>query len=421
MRLKNLTQTQINCYNDPHRFIVTPAGRRSRKTLIFKRKVFNAALEKSNHRYFHGAPTRQQAKDIFWKDLKRDTKLFRSKAPNETELYVTLMNGTEIHIIGLDKPERIEGQPWNGCHITEFPNIKDGAWEGNIRPALADTKGFAYLDGVPEGRNHYYNIALYACDQALPKTVPISGAFYVSKEDPEWCYYSWFSSDVLDAAEMAALKRQMDEKTYRQECEGSFESFEGLAYYTFGQHNLALIKYQPNKLVSIGMDFNVDPMTCVIGHIEADSFYQFGERYLKNSNTYEMVQNLFETFNPKQIEIYPDSTGKARESNATESDIAILKRAGLTIKAHSSNPYVKDRVNAVNSFCMDRDVNTRYRVNPETCPKTINDFNVVERLDDGRLNVKQEERGLKHISDGLGYLVSYNWPVKKLETYTIKH
>jgi len=413
--LNNLTQRQIDYLGDKHRFIILPAGRRSRKTLLSKRKILIAAMRYPDTKYFHGSPTRQQSKDIFWKDLKRNTKLFWGKVPNESELYVTLWNGSEIHVVGLDKAERIEGQEWHGCHITEIGNVKETVWQENVRPVLSDTKGFAYLDGVPEGRNHYYNMALYATDGALPETRPIQGAYYVSKSDPEWCYYSWFSSDVLDAAEIAAVKRQLDERTYRQEYEGSYESFEGLAYYTFGQHNLDLVTYNPNRLVSVGMDFNVDPMSCTLGHIVGDSYYQFGERYLQNSNTYEMRDNLLETFKPHQVEIYPDSTGKARESNATESDLAILKKAGFTIKAKRQNPYVKDRVNAVNSLIKDLNGKTRYKVNPETCPKTINDFNRVERLEDGRLNNKQEEQGLKHITDALGYLINFNWAVVNKE------
>jgi len=194
-QLRNLTQRQIDFYNDKHRFVILPAGRRSRKTLISKRKILLAALQNSDHKYFHGAPTRQQAKQIFWKDLLHYTSYFRSKPPNNTELYVTLHNGSEIHVIGLDRPERVEGQVWHGCHITEMGNIKDGAWEENIRPVLSDTKGFAILDGVPEGRNHYYDKALYASGGALPTTLPIKGAFAENPEDREWAYFTWFSAD----------------------------------------------------------------------------------------------------------------------------------------------------------------------------------------------------------------------------------
>jgi hypothetical protein len=60
----------------------------------------------------------------------------------------------------------------------------------------------------------------------------------------------------------------------------------------------------------------------------------------------------------------------------------------------------------------------RYFANPETCPKTINDLNRVERLPDGRENKKQEEQGLVHISSALGYLINFNFPVLKQEIST---
>jgi len=408
--LNNLTQCQVSLFHDPARFIIIPAGRRSRKTLICKRKVLIDAVKNQEHRYFHGAPTRQQAKDIFWKDLKNYTKAFWGKQPNETALFVSLMNGSEIHVIGLDKPERIEGQPWNGCHITEIGNIKESAWPENIRPLLSDTNGFALLDGVPEGRNHYYDMALRACGGVIPETRPVHGAYATSEEDPEWCYYSWFSSDVLSPGEIASARRDLDARTYRQEYEGAFESYEGLAYVEFGEHNFDMITRDDNKQVSIGMDFNIDPMTATLGHIVGDSYHQFGEIYSSNSNTFEMRDHLLELYQPHEVVIYPDSTGKHENSNATVSDIAILKKAGFKIVARNSNPFVIDRVNAVNSLLKKRD-KVRYKVNPETCPKTKNDLNKVERLADGRLNKNQEKQGLKHITDALGYLINSNWPI----------
>jgi hypothetical protein len=412
MRLKNLTPIQADVLKDKHRFIVNPAGRRSRKTLIAKRKVLIHALRNTEHKYFHGAPTRQQAKGIFWKELKKYTKPFRTKSPNETELYVTLINGTEIHVVGLDKAERIEGQEWHGCHISEMGKVKPGVWDENISPILADTKGFAILDGVPEGRNHYYDLALYACEGALPEPVEIHGARHYNKTDKEWAYFTWFSSDVLDRKEIENQRRRLDPKTFRQEYEGSFESFEGLAYYTFGQHSLREVVQEPGRTICIGMDFNVDPMTATLGVIESDVYKQWGELYLPNSNTYEMCKEIKNYCkNNEEVIIFPDSTGKARESNATESDIAILRKSGFKVHARLSNPYVKDRVNSVNSLVMDKEKQTRYFVNPKTCPKTINDFNRRERLDDGRLNKEQEKLGIGHITDALGYLVHYNFPV----------
>lgn len=411
LKLKNLTPPQIDYYKDRHRFIVVTAGRRSRKSLIGGRKVLNDSIEYPDHRYFLSAPTHQQAKNIFWDRFLRDTRLFR-KDVSKSELIIKLMNNTELHIFGLDKPERMEGQPWHGGHITEFGNLKADAWDAHIRPALADTGGWAILDGVPEGRNHYYDRALYACDDAIPRTKPYYGAYHECKKDSEWAFYSWFSSDVLAPSEIDHARQQMDEKTFRQEYEGSFESYGGLAYYTFGAHNFSEVIRDFRKPISVGMDFNVNPMTAVLGTIRGDSYHQWGEIWLENSNTYEMVEKL-KTYSeyPEDIHIYPDSTGDARESNAAESDIAILKKAKFKIFANPQNPFIIDRVNAVNSILKDHGPKTRYYVNPQECPKTVNDFNRVIRTDDGKLDKKQEEKMIGHISAAVGYLIAYNWPV----------
>ena len=74
--------TQLAYSTSPHRFNVVPAGRRSGKTERFKRKLVQRALDvgtlrhDETPRFFAGAPTRDQAKRIFWADLKAMTKPF---------------------------------------------------------------------------------------------------------------------------------------------------------------------------------------------------------------------------------------------------------------------------------------------------------------------------------------------------------
>ena len=418
-KLINLTAIQKQyLFDRKHRFIILPAGRRSRKTLLGKHKVIcDYALEKPYQNFFLGAPTHDQAKNIFWKDLKRYTSYFRY-GKSETELKVILKNNTMIRVVGLDKAERLEGVEWHGCFITEMPNIKEHVWKENVRPMLSDTKGFALLDGVPEGLNFYHDMALRACDGVIPKTEPIKGAFHESREFSEWAYYRWFSSDVLDANEIKLAKLEYDERTFRQEYMGSFESYEGLAYWAFSKDNLKTIKYNKGEYVHIGMDFNVNPMTATFNHVRSNDIFQFGEAYLNNSNTYEMVNHIKELFQINLCLIYPDSTGKRSTSNATVSDIAILKQNGFKIIARNSNPPQKDRINAVNSKLRAGDGKAHYFIDSKNCQKTINDLNKVESLADGRLNKTQETSGLVHITDAQGYLIHYLFPIRKFEART---
>lgn len=416
----SLTPIQKQYFNDDHRFLVCSAGRRSRKTLIGSRKVLIAALENPGKRYFLGAPTRAQAKDIFWNGkvsgLQRVLPRPLISSESHSDLWVRLPNGAEIHVVGLDKPQRIEGQPWDGCLITEMADVKPDAWSMNIRPVLSDTLGFAILDGVPEGRNEYYKMAIWAAGGAIPTTKPLLGAYAENPDDPDWAFYSWFSADVLTAAEIEAVKRESDERSYRQEYEGSFEGEEGRAYYAFGLPNISLDEQINVAAIHthIGMDFNVDPMTAVLCEVEGDTVKQFDEVYLRHSNTYEMVKHLIENkgLNPPQCTIYPDSTGGAESSNATASDLKILKNAGFNVKAHPANPRQRDRLIAVNTRCRSMDGVIRLFIQRH-CAKTINDMNCVQVLPDGRIDKTQADTMLTHISDGLGYLIAYLFPIKR--------
>jgi hypothetical protein len=410
--MEGLTTIQRRYYHDTeHRFIVTCAGRRSRKTLIGDQKILydkdRGALDCPEHCYFLAAPTHQQAKKIFWERRKRDTKAF-CVGVNETDLEVRLLNGSIVRVVGLDKPERIEGQtypPVKGIHITEFADCKPNIWDKHIRPILADNNGFAIIDGVGEGRNHYYDLALIASGGKQPdKILPDVGW---SAENGDWSIYTWLSSDVIDDEELDSIKEHGDAITIEQEYGGWFTSMKGLAYYAFGQWNFANNLYDPDRIVHVGMDFNVNPMSAVLAHIDGENIEVFGEIKLENSNTFEMVAELSKRFDKHRTIIYPDSTGSARSSNATETDIQILTDAGFEIRAFGTNPLQKDRIACVNGYLKSASGRTRLTVSASECPWLINDLNKVQRLDDGRLDKSQEGQGLVHLTDALGYMVWY--------------
>jgi Terminase large subunit, T4likevirus-type, N-terminal len=148
---------QILYFNSTTRFTLAAAGRRSGKSEIAIRRLFRRALglpsDSSVKMFYIGAPTYDQVRLIYWDKLKALVPDWMIDGkPNETRLYLTMMNGATIRLIGLDKAERMEGGSILGIIIDEFGNVDAGAWENNIKPALADTGGFADLLGVPLSR-----------------------------------------------------------------------------------------------------------------------------------------------------------------------------------------------------------------------------------------------------------------------------
>jgi len=428
--LVNLTPIQRMMYSEPRRFIFVSSGRRSRKTLILKRKMLRYALRHPGESLFQGAPTLQQAKAIFWEDLKRQTKYIR-RAISESELWVELINGTRIHVAGLDKPQRIEGRPWNGFHITEAPDLKPKAWEENLLPLISDTDGFAWMDGVPNGRDAtYYPMCLDASGGVIPPIDDvIRGGIGTNPDRQDMVYYLWHSSTVLTPEQLAVFMSIMDARTFRQEFEGSFESAGGLAYWAFGKHNLdpSLVR-DPKKQVTVGMDFNVNPMTASLFHIDerARTAQQFGEIINPHSNTYEMVVDLkrelklkpYGDQDPGSVVIIPDFTGHSNRSSSIESDIGILRSAGFAVYS-VLNPDQRDRLTAHNSMMRAVDGRVGYTLNPQTCKQTVNDYGLVTTHDNGRIDKSKEKDGIGHVSDSVGYVLNYHFSIRRRLAGTI--
>ncbi|MCK4761968.1 MAG: hypothetical protein KAW12_07200 [Candidatus Aminicenantes bacterium] len=333
-KFPKLTPIQLKYFNDwDHRFQVISAGRRSGKSMIGKRKGLIFSLQHQHVRGFYAAPTHLQAKAIFWKQLKDETKYLRHRI-SESELSIELRNGSFIQVVGLDKPERVEGQPWDWAHLTEFPNMKSNVWIEHLRPAFSEVSevtgkpGWVIFDGTPEGLNHYYNLALMATDGVIPEPVPIEGAFASSEQNPEWALYTWLSSDILPGYEIANAESELDQVTFYQEYGGKFLGRKGRAYYAFGDDNIRNIRYNPEEEIHCGIDFNVNPMTCTIGHIRGNEYQQFGELYLPNSNTPALCKEIARKFSEKKtilinIRVYiftlmqPEPTGIRHQTTRT--------------------------------------------------------------------------------------------------------
>jgi len=364
--------TQEALWNSPKRLKVVPSGRRSGKTELAKRYVTMQAVtsetEYAVNYYFCGAPTRPQAKKIYWEDIKALSKPWWRKDPSETELTVYLVNGdieSEITIVGMDAPQRIEGMPWNGGILDEYGNMKKGAFDENVYPALADRRGWCWLIGVPEGRNHYYDKALLATGNNIPVTRPKLGSA-VTNGDPEWGYFHWFSEDILPDDMIASAKRILDERTFDQEYRGAYVSYGGQLYYAWtpDKINNQVARRLLNEPLYLTCDFNKAPMVWLVGQVD----------YLGSKKRLKMVDDVVQLRNAKthagalafvrkfedQIEKHVIVTGDYSSNYESwrdwTTDYLIIKNTlvahGWTVqlKIPNQNPNINNRVNLCNSL-----------------------------------------------------------------------
>lgn len=425
-----------------HRFHAIPAGRRSGKTELAKRKLIRRALGAKTPwepAFFAAAPTRDQAKRIYWEDLKALSPKKFIADTSESDLMIQYINGATLWVVGMDKPQRIEGSPWDGGVLDEYANMKANAWGANVRPALADRNGWCDLIGVPEGRNHYYETTQKA--KAMLKEKGLLS---------EWGYFSWFSSDILPASEIEAAKNDLDELTYKQEYEGSFINFEGRAYYAFMEEtHCAPLKYNPRAPLILMFDFNVEPGVCAIAQEqELPGQYEtivergvmvkkqvigtgiIGEVHIpRNSNTPAVCRAILAdkrgdptvwSKHEGRVVCYGDATGGARGTAQVEgSDWDLIDKelrpafkGRFSMNVKDANPKERSRLNAVNSRLRSSTGVIRLMVDGAKAPKVVQDFEGVTLLEGGSGEIdKDKAPSLTHVSDAIGYYVESVFPI----------
>lgn len=379
------------------------AGRRSYKTETAKRKLSLRALATTGN-FFYAAPTQGQAKKIAWQDLKDLTKIYHAKTPNESDLIITLKTGSTIHCLGMDAPARIEGQLWHGGILDEYANMKKEVWSSHVQPVTADTGAWVDFIGVPEGLNHYYELAKYA----------------QSGVDNDWAFYTWKSADVLPESVIFAAKRQLDEKTFLQEYEASFEGSGVTAYYCFSPENIVNQDFDKTAKTVMCWDFNASakkPMSTGLIQEINGKWYLTKEFAYKNSNTDEQCRKVKEFFDEVGfvgvLEITGDYSGHRKESNASRSDYAIIEHyfrnySNFVINTRPTLS-VKDRVASLNAKFRNM-LGERGLFIDSRCVKFIEDLQQTRWKESGMaLDDTDPER--THLSDALSYFTHYYYRI----------
>lgn len=413
---------QLALINDDVRFKVVPAGRRSGKTERAKRFIAKKMLSESNKSYFIAAPTRSQVEKIYWQDMKQlcFTSLLNTKGVYESKLVIQLPNGNSLTLVGLDKPERIEGVQWDGGIVDEIADIKSDAWEKNIAPALdtvnplqPDYRAWAWLIGVPEGLNHYYELSEYA---------RTSG-------DPDWRLYTWKSSEILPSALIDAIKQRISLKAYKQEYEASFETATRRIYEDYSERNHTNETIKEHEQLLWFHDFNYTPLSSGIGVIrDKNDFYILDEIVLTSAVASQSALEFIEKYKNhknKNVIIFGDPAGKAGEKHGHTSDYTaieqILRQNGWQFKRQvkAAAPAIKDRQNAVRAKICNAHNEVSLFVNANKAPYVHKGL-ATTQVKSGSTFL-EENSEYQHITTAIGYCIDRIFPVTFMESEVHVH
>ena len=228
------------------RFSAMVCHRRAGKTVSCIGELVIRALytTKKRAKFAYCGPYRQQAKEVAWEYLKEFTEGIRRGPPRESDLRVTLHNGSTITLYGADNPDALRGLYFDGIVLDEYGDCRPSLWGEVVLPTLLDRKGWAVFIGTPKGKNHFYQMVQRA------------------RAEPNWYHMTLKASEsgLLDEDSLREARAEMSDAQYQQEMECSFEAAVQGSYYSD-----IIAKMESDGKIG---EFLYDPVETV--HVSAD-------------------------------------------------------------------------------------------------------------------------------------------------------
>lgn len=292
--------------------------------------------------------------------------------------------------------EKLRGPNWAFAVINELtliPIVRYKEIIGRVRVKDSNVPQIASC-GTPEGTaSEYYTFFI----EQPPKGCRV---IYGDTRD---------NSINLDPTYVETLTSSYDKVMLDAYLKGLWVNMAGNRFYYSYDPNLNDIEEftPPNYgTVHVGMDFNVNPMTCTMWNYDGHKLTAFDEIWLEDADTNKIATALkARGYDPSRTIIYPDPAGQQRSTKG-QPDVEILKQQGFyNIKVKSKAPGMRQRQLNVNNL-LSRGV---IQLVPSACRKLKKDLEGVEQDPVTFEKVKKNPK-LTHMSDGMDYLCDILFP-----------
>lgn len=398
-----------------HQFISSTAkfnafvgGMGSGKTWVGANAIMkhHCQFPRVNSAYY--APTHKLVKDVFWPTLDEvagllDFKVKFKTADKEAHLFRGRAFYGVVHCRTLDKPENIVGFKSGYSLLDELdimPTKKAQlCWRkviGRMRYKIDGLRNGVDVTTTPEGFKFVYE-KFKLEPEKKPELKKHYRLIHASTYDNE----KNLPHDYIDT-----MVRDYPSNYINAYLNGQFVSLtSGQVYHEYDRekHNSDEVA-QPGETIYVGMDFNVQKMACAIFVWRGDEFHCVGQ-IVNGFDTPGVIDTLIDFWGGRKIVIYPDVSGGSRSTlRASISDIDLLRQAGFSIKARSTNPAVRDRVLAVNSAFMKGKLKVNHRLAPDVAL-------CLEQQTYDHNGEPDKSAGKDHSNDAFGYPVAYEMPV----------
>tara|TARA_Y100001938_G_scaffold32836_1_gene44995 strand:- start:23870 stop:25150 length:1281 start_codon:yes stop_codon:yes gene_type:complete len=416
-------QHQNNFIRSQAKYPALVAGYGSGKTVAFVLKAILEAGRNPKKTILLAEPTFPMIRDVLQPTLEQTLEELNFQynyRASEMKYTIIWKNGySNIILRSAENYRRWAGLNLAGFGIDEAALLKDEkAWKMGLS-RLRDGKHLSgWVTTTPEGFNFVYD---------LWKDRPGSGYALIKGKTTD---NKFLPQDFIDS-----LYENYDQKLISSYIHGNFVNLQyGTCYYGFDRSkNVEQVSYNSSLPIRIAMDFNVDPISCVLFQIykkkprirvfDEIQISHSGGQDLMTERLAKLIKEKYPYENPNLLQpkikkvdttghyiCYPDPAGKNRHTSALMSDHDILRRQGFGLRVKKKAPLVTDSVNAVNKAM-------EFTIVDSKCKEFIKDLEQVV-LKEGTREIDKSNSERTHLTDAFRYAIDYEFPVKKPITKT---
>ena len=217
------------------------------------------------------------------------------------------------------------------------------------------------------------------------------------------------SNKFLPDGYVDQIRKNYDSVMAEAFIDGGWVSFtKNKVYHFFNRitHHSDRVITDKDYQIHIGLDFNIGGCCAVVFVIDNNDPIAVDE--FVSYDTADFINNL-ERYKGKKIIVYPDASGKSEHTNSSQSDLSLISQAGYALAHNSTNPAIRDRINAYNALLS----HNRLRVNTDKCTRLTNALESQGYDKHGAPEKWNIHPAIDDWADSSGYFIAYRYPITK--------
>lgn len=328
--------------HDCNTSLVCITGRQVGKTVAAVNELIKRALINKGWRVWYVTNDYRQAKRNVWDVLKYYCPKEIIEKKNESELSITIKNGSKIELVGVENVDSLRGATVNFMILDEYADFKREVYEKVLEPMFSTTNGQVWFLGTPKGlgndlyykyteNNGFRKFKFPGC-RLVGDTVESTLSEYANKDRIQKIYDKAKNEGRVDY--------------FKQEYLAEFTRPSGTVYKEWPVTNFIDVPYDENLPLHVTFDFGVNDPTAIIwiqpngGETRVIDYYEASDADIRH-----FIQVLNSKPYKKPDLCTGDIAGRARELTTGKSPITVLQEGGYWIRT-SKIPSIPAQVRA---------------------------------------------------------------------------